>query len=258
MSDLNQGAVGEATPQADVERPNICLDGQFTLYRLTCGQTSLHATAVPHVMVSAGGAITVEAGAHRVTAQAICVAPHVLYTVNARGMLFYVIGMDGYRAPDSCDVHPVRAVTGSALRTLIDYVDRLHRTDAHELGAMLQFADMRLSPAIEEVVRCIRATPMLRLGQHEASRLVGMERTALLKRFRRETGMTFRHYKSWAGLNTAIRLVKEGSSIADAAMDAGFADLAHFSRQCRAMTGYSPSQGTQYMERAAALERASR
>ena len=41
-------------------------------------------------------------------------------------------------------------------------------------------------------------------------------------------------------------------------MDAGFADLAHFSRQCRAMTGYSPSQGTQYMERAAALERGGR
>ena len=34
----------------------------------------------------------------------------------------------------------------------------VQRTDAHELGAMLQFADMRLSPAIEEVVRSIRAT----------------------------------------------------------------------------------------------------
>ena len=31
MIDLNQSAAGQAKPQADVQRPNICLDGQFTL-----------------------------------------------------------------------------------------------------------------------------------------------------------------------------------------------------------------------------------
>ena len=84
MIDLNQSAAGQAQPQADVQRPNICLDGQFTLYRLTCGQTSLHATAVPHVMVSAGGAITVDAGVHRVTAQAICGAACAVYGERTR------------------------------------------------------------------------------------------------------------------------------------------------------------------------------
>lgn len=257
MLDLNQGAArGAWTPAPDAGRPNICSDGRFTLFRLASGQTSPHATAVPHVMVSTGAAITVDAGAWQVTAQAICVAPHVLHTVNARGVLFYGMSMDGYRAPVSPDVAPVRAITGSALRALIDYVDRMRQTDAHELGAMLAFPDMALSPAMGEVVRCIRASPMQRLGQHEASRLVGMERTRLLKQFRRETGMTFRHYKSWAGLSTAISLLKDGRSISDAAMEAGFADLAHFSRQCRAITGYSPRQGTQYMDRAAALARA--
>jgi len=82
-----------------------------------------------------------------------------------------------------------------------------------------------------------------------------MERTALLKRFRLETGLTFRAYKNWVGVMAAADAMLRGRSAAQAAMDAGFADLAHFSRQCRAITGYSPRQGLQYLDRASAQAR---
>ena len=86
--------------------------------------------------------------------------------------------------------------------------------------------------------------------------MTGMERTAMLKQFRRESGMSFRTFKTSAGVQAALRLMAVGRSVSEAAMAGGFADLAHFSRHCRAATGYSPRQGLQYLDRALAMARA--
>ena len=102
----------------------------------------------------------------------------------------------------------------------------------------------------------MHADPMQRLSQSAASALTGMERSTLLKRFRAESGMTFRSYKTSMGVQTALQMLGAGHSATAAAMAGGFADLAHFSRQCRATTGYSPRQGLQYLARATAMVQA--
>ncbi len=53
-------------------------------------------------------------------------------------------------------------------------------------------------------------------------------------------------------LADALRL-RADKAVAQAAMDAGFADLAYFSRQCRASAGYSPRQCAHFFHRAEAL-----
>lgn len=231
-------------------RPAICTDGQFRLFRLTGGQTSTHATAAPHVVVGWSGSVTVRWAGGQVTAQAVSVAPGVPHTIDGRGGLFHLLTLDGYLAGAPCHGPPVQALDARALHAFADYYRAVAADDARALADRLRLPPVRLSSPIAAVVARMRADPMQRVGQFEAASLARMERSALLKRFRLETGLTFRAYKNWTGLVAAIQGIVQGRSAAQAAMDAGFADLAHFSRQCRAVTGYSPRQGFQYMDRA--------
>lgn len=251
MADLNERDASEPAlahlwPR-HAGRPAICADGQFRLFRLTGGESSPHVKSAPHVMVSWGGVLTVRWAGGRVTAQAVLVATGVPHTVDGGGGLFHILGLGRYLAHHG---PPVQALDARALHAFADYYDHLAADDGCALAERLQLPPMRLSTPIEAVIARLRADPMQRLGQHEAAALACMERTALLKRFRLETGLTFRAYKNWVGVMAAADGMLRGRRAAQAAMDAGFADLAHFSRQCRAITGYSPRQGLQYLDRA--------
>lgn len=96
-------------------------------------------------------------------------------------------------------------------------------------------------PAIVELMRRILSDPMARLSETHAARLVCLERTTMLRRFRRQTGMTFRAYKNWTALKYAARLAEQGEPLGAAGLDAGFADAAHFSRRFSAIFGLTPS-----------------
>ena len=254
MADLNERdaqepALAHLWPR-HAERPAICTDGKFRLFRLTGGQTSVHTTAAPHVLVAWNGVVTVRWVQGRVTAQAILVAPGVPHTIDGEGGLFHLLTLGDYLAHPARHGPPVQPLDARALHAFADYYRAVAADDGRALADRLRLPPVRLSSPIEAVIARMRADPMHRVGQHEAAALARMERTALLKRFRRETGLTFRAYKNWVGVVAAVHGIVQGRSAAQAAMDAGFADLAHFSRQCRAVTGYSPRQGFQYLDRA--------
>ena len=52
-----------------------------------------------------------------------------------------------------------------------------------------------------------------------------------------QTGLPFRTYLLWQRLTKAVELFAAGSTLTDAAHDAGFADSAHLSRTFRRMFG---------------------
>jgi AraC-like DNA-binding protein len=56
----------------------------------------------------------------------------------------------------------------------------------------------------------------------------------------RDIGTSMRSYRLWHRLLRALRTFST-SDATSAAYAAGFADLAHFSRTCRRMLGYSPT-----------------
>jgi AraC-like DNA-binding protein len=58
--------------------------------------------------------------------------------------------------------------------------------------------------------------------------------------FARDIGISRRTYRLWHRLLCALRAFST-SDATSAAHAAGFADLAHFSRTCRRMLGYSPT-----------------
>lgn len=232
-------------------RPGIWSDNRFLLGRLTGGVTSAHATTRPHLIVSLNGVVTLRSARQTVTGQAVLALSGEPYTVNGGGGPFYLLALNGFLDSSVAYGAPLRRVDGAALNAFVDYLGRLDPGDGECLADRLRLPAMRLSSPIQTLVTRIQALPMDRLSQDEAVTLTGLERTALLKRFRHETGVTFRAYKNLVGLGAAIERVRRGATFAQAASDAGFSDLAHLSRQFRAAIGYSPRQALAYLDRAA-------
>lgn len=256
MRDLNERDAATGSPRT--ERSGLLIDDAFMHFRLPGCRTSVHAVHIPTIWMSYGDALHVEAGPWSVTAQAVYVAPHWPHVIDGRGQLFQGLSLRGHRWPIGREPRPVMALSPQALHQFVDFLHRQDGAIAHDLAARLGFVPMRSSDAIGAVLDHLHARPTSRLHQHDASAIAGLERSTFLRRFRHESGMTFRSYKAWVGMQTAMHWLSLGRSASDAAMAGGFADLAHFSRLCRAHTGYSPRQGLQYIARATAMAQAGR
>lgn len=74
---------------------------------------------------------------------------------------------------------------------------------------------------------------------HLAKR-AGLSVSRFQHRFRAHVGMAVRPYLRWRRMLLASSLVLQGSSITDAALEAGFSDAAHFSNTLRRHFGISP------------------
>jgi AraC-like DNA-binding protein len=209
--------------------------------RLKAGRTHVHSNLVPCIIFGRNGPISIEIPHGRVTGDALLVSANWDHIVNFHGNAADVIYLEASSGMVQGNWH-AKPVSNATLRVLEDYADDLSLDVAHALADTIGGARPRLDEAIIAIQHEIIADPMARFGEMQASRLVGLERTTLLRRFKQQTGMTFRAYKSWVALKYATRLVMHGAQIGNAGLDAGFADAAHFSRQFRATFGLTPTQ----------------
>lgn len=79
-----------------------------------------------------------------------------------------------------------------------------------------------------------------RLTAAGLAKRVGLSESRFLHRFRDHTGLPLRPYLRWRRLLTAMTQVMVGHSLTDAAVAAGFADAAHFTRTFRRHFGIAP------------------
>ena len=112
---------------------------------------------------------------------------------------------------------------------LVDVARELHRPIAAPPRAL----DRRVAAAVESL-----RTPGLD-HRGELARLP-ISRAHLRALFVRDIGTSIPTYARWRRLLDALATFT-GASATAAAHAAGFADLAHFSRTCRQMLGYSPT-----------------
>ena len=238
---------------AVLPRPAIYKHGTLFLYAIMGARTTLRTTSIPHIWVAQGGELSVQVGGVTVSGQGIYVAPHVPHVLDGKGGVVHGLSLSDSLPNPNPLAAPVRALSSRELNQFTDYFDLHQQADAQDLAARLGLPSMRLSSGIQLLVAQMQATPQRRLNQLDAAALLRMERTALLKQFRQETGRTFRQYKARIGMQRAMELIGAGRSPSVAAMAGGFSDLSHFSRFCRASTGYSPRQGIHYLRQAAAL-----
>jgi AraC-like DNA-binding protein len=109
-------------------------------------------------------------------------------------------------------------------------------------------------PTDERVARAIRTIRERPAQPHTLRSLavaVGISESRLRHAFKAATGVPVARYRLWVRIAAALRLVRRGSDLTRAALDAGFSSSAHFSNAYKGMFGMTPSQ-------LVAAERASR
>jgi len=70
----------------------------------------------------------------------------------------------------------------------------------------------------------------------------GVARRTLERRFREETGMSFGMWRQKARLLDSIRLLAEGRSVTDAALDCGYSSVSAFIAAFKSTFGYTPGR----------------
>lgn len=100
----------------------------------------------------------------------------------------------------------------------------------------------RRDERIVTAVKALRAQPQ---DEHSLDQLAapsGLSHSRFLHLFKQSTGVPLRRFRLWTRLGVAVRRMADGTSLTDAALDAGFASSAHFSTAFREMFGMAPTR----------------
>lgn len=101
-----------------------------------------------------------------------------------------------------------------------------------------------LPPRDERVIRAARLIKERyaeNLSVETIAEEVGLSVPRLIQLFKRKTGVPIRRFRLWQRIYFTILKVSQGMSLTEAAVAAGFADYAHFSRNFKEMSGINPS-----------------
>jgi AraC-like DNA-binding protein len=120
-----------------------------------------------------------------------------------------------------------------ALHALIGGSQRERETLGPEL------AIPRQDPA-RSVARCLLRTPSRAEGLDEWAESVHVCARTLQRSFSSQTGMSFSAWRTRQRVRSAVPLLRDGLSVAEAAEAVGFASPSAFSSACRATTGRTP------------------
>ncbi len=101
---------------------------------------------------------------------------------------------------------------------------------------------VRIDHRTERLVERVHAEPSSRTSLSRMARQLGLSESRLMHIFKRDIGIPFRRYRLWVSMGAALRMIREGASLTDAALGAGFSSSAHFSASFREMFGIEPSR----------------
>lgn len=98
-----------------------------------------------------------------------------------------------------------------------------------------------LDSRIQTVLTQLKSDLPEDLSVDQLAKSVDLSSHRFMHLFKEQMGLPVRRYILWLRTNRAVRLLKEGLSLTDAAHSAGFADSAHMSRTFKEMIGIHPS-----------------
>jgi AraC-like DNA-binding protein len=97
-------------------------------------------------------------------------------------------------------------------------------------------------PALHRVRDILASVPSSRHSMQNLEREAGIDRWTLARQFRAAFGTSPTRFRTMRQLDEVRALVKGGTSLAEAAEDAGFADQGHMSRLFKQAYGLSPGK----------------
>ena len=99
----------------------------------------------------------------------------------------------------------------------------------------------KIDPRILTVVETIKSNVDNNLSIESLAEDINLSVPRLIQLFKLQTGIPVRRYRQWHRLFTTALSIGEGYSLTDAAINAGFADSAHFTNTFKSMLGMTPT-----------------
>ena len=209
-------------------------------------------TARSSWMIPAGRAVFIPArGVHEIRMWGL-VEMRTLYFAPS------LTSFDGFAGTNKCSVIQVRPLLRELILCAVESMGLDSRV-AHD-ARMIGLLEDEVKMAIERVGEPALTLPMpsderaLALAKrvleqplsgervHELAQRHGVARRTLERRFRDETGMSFGMWRQKARLLDSIRLLAEGKSVTDAALDTGYSSVSAFIAAFKDTFGYTPGR----------------
>lgn len=150
--------------------------------------------------------------------------------------------LDAVRLPEDCvsDIWDIDAAIDEVAR--IELVVAVANLLVGAASGGAQTSGPLALGSLMRVRDLIAACPTQRHSMDELERLAGLDRWTLARQFRAAFGTSPRRFRTLRQLDHVRRLLKHGTSLAKAAVDAGFADQSHMSRQFKLAYGRTPAR----------------
>ena len=197
-------------------------------------------------MVPPGNAVLLPAGrVHSI---------HMWGEVELRTLYFPASLDAGALASEECRVLAVNGLLRELILRVVELGAIDSREPAHRNVLALLLDEMQsaaVTPATlplpedergAAVARQVLASPSDGHALEELARRHAVGRRTLERIFRRETGMSFGLWKQKARLSDAVRLLAEGRSVTDTALDSGYASVSAFIAAFKRTFGCTPGQ----------------
>jgi len=219
----------------------------------TSNSTDFHSHHAVQVTLSLGGRFALRTTDHRIAADA-AVAPDVSHIFEAEGLNAILFIEPESRAGRAIarrlfEREALVAIPPDLANDLIERLAATYRNPGKDDASLMALGrllvarlagtvDARLPDARVQQIIAYAATRLddpITLGA--VARSVGLSPGRARHLFVEQTGLPFRTYLLWLRITKAVGLFAGGSSLTEAAHEAGFADSAHFSRTFRRMFG---------------------
>jgi AraC-like DNA-binding protein len=224
----------------------------FAVRASTGTASTLHAAHGVGVMVGLDSDVTVtEPGGARVCGRVVVVPPHLRHAASCPGPTLGFLydpermpRVAGYSRGRGGAFRPEDGLAARLAAALVTHRASLSQPEvlsslAHEAAELLgkeaphQQPDRRIAWVLEAL--CDPDVDRQQVVTH-----IGLSQAHLQALFVRDVGLPIRTFQLWRRLLVAL-VAFAHMDATSAAHSAGFADLAHFSRTCRRMLGYSPT-----------------
>jgi AraC-like DNA-binding protein len=110
-------------------------------------------------------------------------------------------------------------------------------------------ADSLALHSVKRVRDMIIACPAAQRSVGELERLADLDRWTLARQFRAAFGTSPSRFRTMRRLDNVRRLLRNGTSLAEAATAAGFSDQSHMSRQFKRAYGFTPARWMAALDR---------
>ncbi|MGE0741933.1 MAG: helix-turn-helix domain-containing protein [Hyphomonadaceae bacterium] len=216
-------------------------------------RTETHAHHAFQLTFSLGGNLSFHVERGIVSGPFAIVAPDTLHAFEARGLVSHLFIEPESRAGRTLEQllqgQPAATMTAAQAQDAPRLILEAFQHPSDPIGA-LRDAGTRIIDRIAGHARVIEPDRRVRLiikwasenldrtlGIEEAAREVGLSSSRASHLFVEETGLPFRTYVLWQRLVRAVDAHIAGSTLTDAAQEAGFADSVHLSRTFKRMFG---------------------